>query len=64
VFGAVAGLPVVELDAVFRRPGPAGLSRADRVARQRELVAGPKWILDGDLGPHAEVRGAKRLLER
>ncbi|MFI5591076.1 DNA topology modulation protein FlaR [Amycolatopsis sp. NPDC051758] len=50
--GAVAGLPVVELDAVFWQPGPAGLSRADWVARQRELVAGPKWILDGDLGPY------------
>jgi adenylate kinase family enzyme len=56
--GAVAGLPVVELDAVFWQPDLAGLSRVDWVARQRELVAGPKWILDGDLGPYdvLEVR--------
>ncbi|MGK3202110.1 DNA topology modulation protein FlaR [Amycolatopsis sp. MEPSY49] len=56
--GARAGLPVVELDAVFWQPGPVGLSRPEWVARQRELVAGPKWILDGDLGPYdvLEVR--------
>lgn len=50
--GEVAGLPVVELDAVFWRPGPVGLSRAEWVACQHELVSGPKWILDGDLGPY------------
>lgn len=53
--GARTGLPVVELDGVF---WPAGLSRPEWVARQRELVASPKWILDGDLGPYdvLEVR--------
>lgn len=56
--GARAGLPVVELDSVFWQPGLVGLSRPEWVARQRELVAGPKWILDGDLGPYdvLEVR--------
>ncbi len=56
--GAVTGLPVVELDAVFWAAGPAGLSRPDWAARQRDLVAGPQWILDGDLGPYdvLEVR--------
>jgi adenylate kinase family enzyme len=55
--GVRTGLPVVELDGVF---WPAGLSRPDWAARQRELVAGPKWILDGDLGPYdvLEVRVA------
>lgn len=56
--GMRTGLPVVELDAVFWEPGLAGLSRPEWMARQRELVAGPKWILDGDLGPYdaLEVR--------
>ncbi|WIX99824.1 DNA topology modulation protein FlaR [Amycolatopsis mongoliensis] len=55
--GARTGLPVVELDSVF---WPVGWSRVDWGVRQRELVAGPKWILDGDLGPYdaLEVRAA------
>ncbi|GLY37006.1 topology modulation protein [Amycolatopsis sp. NBRC 101858] len=58
--GARTGLPVVELDSVFWQPGPAGLARAEWVVRQRELVASPQWILDGDLGPYdvLEVRAA------
>lgn len=54
----VTGLPVVELDAVFWAAGLAGLSREEWVARQRELVAGPRWVLEGDLGPYdvLEVR--------
>jgi len=56
--GAVTGVPVVELDAVFWAAGLDGLSRAEWVARQQELVAGPRWVLDGDLGPYdvLEVR--------
>ncbi|WP_370963354.1 hypothetical protein [Amycolatopsis sp. cg9] len=50
--GALSGLPVVELDAVFWRPGPVGLTRAEWVTRQRELIAARRWILDGDLGPY------------
>jgi hypothetical protein len=55
--GARTGLPVVELDSAF---WPAGLSRVAWAARQRELAAGPRWILDGDLGPYdvLEVRAA------
>lgn len=58
--GARTGLPVVELDAVFWQPGLEGLAAAEWVARQRELAAGPRWILDGDLGPYdvLEVRAA------
>ena len=56
--GARTGLPVTELDAVFWQPGLTGLSAAEWGARQRELAAGPRWILDGDLGPYdvLEVR--------
>jgi len=46
------GLPCVELDADFwdaeLRPTPA----TEWAARQRQLAAGNRWILDGDLGPH------------
>lgn len=49
---AATGLPLVELDAVFwdpdLRPAPPG----EWAIRQRQLAAGARWILDGDLGPH------------
>jgi adenylate kinase family enzyme len=50
--GATLGLPVIELDKHF---WPADLTPrpADRWAQiQAELVAGDKWIMDGDLGPY------------
>jgi adenylate kinase family enzyme len=49
--GAATGLPVVELDKHF---WPADLTPipVDRWrAIQQRLVASPRWILDGDLGP-------------
>lgn len=59
--GALTGIPVVELDKVFWRPGPAETPRSEWVATQRELVAADTWILDGDLGPYdvLEVRLAE-----
>ena len=48
--GTRTGLPVVELDAVFWR-GDTPIPPRDWVEVQRGLVAGPMWILDGDLGP-------------
>jgi hypothetical protein len=50
--GAITGLPVVELDQVFWRPGFAATPQPEWKARQRELVEGERWILDGDLGPY------------
>lgn len=47
----ITGLPVVELDQHFWRVGsvPRG---TEWVAAQSALVAGDRWILDGDLGPY------------
>ena len=50
--GAITGLPVVELDQVFWRPGRAATPGPEWKVRQRELVDGERWILDGDLGPY------------
>ena len=54
----ITGLPVIELDKIFWRPGPSATPRGQRVAMQHELVVGERWILDGDLGPYdaLEVR--------
>ena len=56
--GALTGIPVVELDRVFWRPGPAETPRSEWVAKQRALVAPDAWILDGDLGPY-DVLGVR-----
>jgi adenylate kinase family enzyme len=48
--GEITGLPVVELDKVFWRPGLAATSREEWVAAQGLLIAKDRWIVDGDLG--------------
>ena len=54
--GELTGLPVTELDALFWQPGPGTrpvpAPAGAWAARQRALVAGERWIIDGDLGPY------------
>jgi adenylate kinase family enzyme len=50
--GKATGVPVVELDTVFWSADLSPTSPADWAARQERLVAGARWILDGDLGPY------------
>ncbi len=50
--GRITGLPVVELDEHFWGPDLAPLSVQEWTRRQQELAAGPRWIMDGDLGPY------------
>src|SRR5258708_32356517 len=56
--GDIPGLPVIELDKVFWRPGLAATPRDEWVIVQEKLVAEDGWIMDGDLGPYdvVEVR--------
>ena len=49
--GEMLDLPVVELDKVYWRPDGRPTSPAVWHVVQEKLVAGEKWILDGDLGP-------------
>lgn len=46
------GLPVIELDKHFWPADLTPLPGAQWRRRQEELAAGPRWVLDGDLGPH------------
>jgi len=48
--GEITGLPVVELDQVFWRPGLIPTPRDEWVALQDLLVSTDGWIIDGDLG--------------
>jgi adenylate kinase family enzyme len=56
--GEITGLPVVELDKVFWRPGLIETPRDQWMGIQQKLVEEKEWILDGDLGPYdvIEVR--------
>jgi len=59
--GESTGLPVIELDKSLWQPGLVRTPRDAWVAKLRELIAGERWILDGDLGPYdaVEVRLAE-----
>jgi adenylate kinase family enzyme len=48
--GEITGLPVVELDKVFWRPGLVSTPRDEWIVVQEMLVAKEGWIMDGDLG--------------
>jgi adenylate kinase family enzyme len=56
--GEITGLPVIELDKFFWRPGLVATPRDQWVAVQEGFVAEEGWIIDGDLGPYdvVEVR--------
>lgn len=53
--GEITGLPVIELDKIFWRPGLHALPLSEWVKMQRSLVAQESWIMDGDLGPYDAV---------
>ena len=48
----LTGLPVIELDKRFWRPDLTPTPRDEWIQKQRELIAPPRWIMDGDLGPY------------
>ena len=51
----ITGLPVIELDKVFWRPGLAATPREEWIKTQEKLVEEEYWIMDGDLGPYDAV---------
>jgi hypothetical protein len=53
--GEITGLPVVELDKIFWGPGLVPTPREQWFVIQERLVAGDRWIVDGDLGPYDAV---------
>ncbi|HLH27329.1 MAG TPA: hypothetical protein VKW77_00355 [Acidimicrobiales bacterium] len=53
--GQAAGLPVVELDALFWSPDLVPTPQHRWSELQHQLVQGPRGILDGDLGPYDVV---------
>ena len=50
--GGITGLPVIELDKLFWRPGLAPTPRDEWAVIQRRLAPRESSITDGDLGPY------------
>ncbi|SRR6476659_2920720 len=50
--GEITGLPVIELDKLFWRPGLLPMPRDEWIHLQQKLVQEERWIMDGDLGPY------------
>jgi adenylate kinase family enzyme len=59
----VTGLPVIELDKIFWRPGLIATPRDEWVRVQEEIVKEDRWIIDGDLGPWDAVEGRLRAAD-
>src|SRR3981081_2588797 len=51
----ITGLPVIELDKVFWRPGLAATPRDQWAKMQERVVEESRWIIDGALGPYDAV---------
>jgi adenylate kinase family enzyme len=56
---SLTGIPAVELDSVFWQQGSSPTPAEEWVGKQRDLIAGKSWILDGDLGPYDSGLGAR-----
>lgn len=50
--GTMLALPVIELDKHFWAPDLTPTPTDEWVRIQRRLIAGPRWVIDGDLGPY------------
>lgn len=48
----ITGIPAIELDKHFWSDELEPLGSVEWTARQAALVAGERWILDGDVGPY------------
>jgi adenylate kinase family enzyme len=57
--GRRTGLPVIHLDEHYWRPGWVEPPKEDWRARQERLVAGDRWIVDGNYGGTFDVRFAR-----
>lgn len=53
--GEITRLAVTEIDKVFWQAGLMATPREEWAAVQEKLVAGERWILEGDLGPYDAV---------
>lgn len=53
--GEITGVPVIELDKIFWRPGLVATPHDEWVVLQQKLALENRWIMDGDLGSYDAV---------
>lgn len=61
--GEITGLPVIELDKIFWRPGLLPMPRDEWIHLQQKLVQEERWIMDGDLGPYDALEDRLRAAD-
>ncbi len=54
--GAITGLPVVHLDALFWHAGWVETPRPEWRSIQERIVKEPRWIIDGNYGSTLDIR--------
>lgn len=54
--GAILGLEVIHLDALFWRPGWVQTTREEWARLQESLLAQDRWIIDGNYGGTLDIR--------
>jgi adenylate kinase family enzyme len=57
--GGITGLPVVHLDHHYWSPGWVATPDAEWVERQRALLDGARWVVDGNYGATLELRAER-----
>jgi adenylate kinase family enzyme len=54
----ITGYPLFHLDVEHWKPGWIMQSREEKIARQKEIIGGEKWIIDGNYSSTMEIRFA------
>jgi adenylate kinase family enzyme len=54
--GERTGLPVIHLDALFWGPNWAPMPKPEWIELERTLIAGERWIMDGNYGSTQDLR--------
>jgi len=54
----ITGYPLFHLDKEFWQPGWVMLSREEKIAKQKEMMERPTWIIDGNYESTMEIRFA------
>lgn len=53
---AITGLPLYHLDRIYWRPGWREISHEDFVHKQKELISGSSWIIEGNYHKTLKLR--------
>ena len=55
------GYPLYHLDVEFWQPGWVMTPREEKIERQRKMVSGDNWIIDGNYDSTMEIRYQRQI---